>query len=54
MPVPESLSSVEELIIRLGVITLAALSVVRLVVKDSCDLYNEFHKKMKRRVREPK
>jgi hypothetical protein len=48
MPVPESLSNAEELIIRLGVITLAALSVVRLVVKDSCDLYEELHRKMKR------
>jgi hypothetical protein len=48
LAVPESPSRPEELIIRLGVITLAALGVVRLVVKDSCDLYEEFHKKMKR------
>ena len=48
MPVPESLSNIEELVIRLGVITLAALGVVRLVVKDGCDLYEEFHRKMRR------
>jgi hypothetical protein len=48
LAVPESPSRREELIIRRGVITLAALGVVRLVVKDSCDLYEEFHKKMKR------
>jgi hypothetical protein len=47
MPFP-NFSSIEELAIRLGVATLTVLSVARFVVKESCDLYEEFHKKMKR------
>ena len=48
MPVPENLSHTEEAIIHIGLVLFAAMFVVRAVVKDGFDIYDEFHKRMKR------
>jgi hypothetical protein len=47
MPFPE-FSNTEESIIHGGMVIFALMFVVRLVVKDGLDLYDECHKRMKR------
>ncbi len=48
MPLPESLSNTEESIIHAGMVLFAFMFVVRVVIKDGLDLYDECHKRMKR------
>ena len=48
VPIPESLSNTEELVIHVGVVTLAVMAMVRLIVKDGCDLYDDMQRKRKR------
>jgi hypothetical protein len=47
MPFPE-FSNTEETIIHGGMVIFALMFVVRVVVKDGLDLYDECHKRMKR------